>query len=153
MPRTSAARPIELSGKQAGEDVDRHDEAVRVGTGPDRQRPGPARSRRPLARSPGGRALAWGFVWAMSSWDDQKTSPLMADEIHVSNLDHDRYREIKTDATGRMTFPTLIPGAIYRIIVYNQKQKTEIEFTVEPGEAKDLGDLKILNLEQRGLRP
>ena len=62
----------------------------------------------------------------------------------------DRYRDIKTDADGRMTFPTLIPGATYRIVVVNQKEKTEIEFTVEPGEAKDLGDLKIRNLEHAG---
>ena len=74
----------------------------------------------------------------------------MADAIHASNLDVDRYRDIKTDAAGRMTFPTLIPGATYRIIVFNQKEKTEIEFTVKPGEAKDLGDLKIGNLEQAG---
>jgi hypothetical protein len=49
-----------------------------------------------------------------------------------------------------MTFPTLIPGATYRILVYNQKEKTEIEFTVEPGESKDLGDLKIGNLQSAG---
>ena len=74
----------------------------------------------------------------------------MSDAIHASNLDVDRYRDIKTDANGQVTFPTLIPGATYRIIVFNQKEKTEIQFTVEPGEAKDLGDLKIRNLEHAG---
>ena len=74
----------------------------------------------------------------------------MADAIYVANLDGDRYRDIKVDANGRMTFPTLIPGATYRVIVFNQKEKTEIEFTVGPGEAKDLGDLKIRNLEHAG---
>ena len=78
------------------------------------------------------------------------TSPLMADAIYVANLDRDRYRDLKTDTNGRMTFPTLIPGATYRIIVFNQPVKTEIEFTVKPGEAKDLGDLKIRNLEHAG---
>jgi hypothetical protein len=49
-----------------------------------------------------------------------------------------------------MTFPTLIPGATYRVSVFNQPVKTEIEFTVEPGEAKDLGDLKITKLDHAG---
>jgi hypothetical protein len=80
----------------------------------------------------------------------QKASPLAADAIHVSNLDHDRYRELKTDGNGRVTFPTLIPGATNRLFVLNQAVKTEIEFTVKPGEAKDLGELKIRNLEHAG---
>ncbi len=49
-----------------------------------------------------------------------------------------------------MTFPTLIPGATYRISVYNQPVKTQIEFTVRPGELKDLGDLKVRNLRDAG---
>ncbi len=142
---------IELSGKQAGEDVTVKmlpcgSASVRIVD--DR---GQARSRRPLARAPGGCAHAWGFLGRYSAWRrNQMTSPLQADSIYVSNLDQDRYRDLKTDANGRMTFPTLIPGATYRIIVFNQPVKTEIEFTVKPGEAKDLGDLKIRNLEHAG---
>ena len=140
---------IELSGKQAGEDVtvtmkpcgsasvrivDDQGKPVRAGRSP---------AHLEVVLSPG---ASWGDI----RFGDQKTSPLMADAIYASNLDVDRYRDIKTDANGRMTFPTLIPGATYRIIVFNQKEKTEIEFTVEPGEAKDLGDLKIRNLEHAG---
>ena len=84
---------------------------------------------------------------------DRNTSPLTSDAIHFSNLDRDRYRDLKTDADGRMTFPTLIPGATYRISVYNQPVKTQIDFTVQPGETKDLGDLKVQNLRARGVRP
>lgn len=81
---------------------------------------------------------------------DRNTSPLTSDAIHFSNLDHDRYRDLKTDADGRMTFPTLIPGATYRISVYNQPVKTQVEFTVRSGELKDLGDLKVRNLRDAG---
>ena len=143
---------VELSGKQAGEDVvvtmkpcgsasvrlvDGQGKPVRAGRSP---------AHLEVVLSPG---ASWGDI----DYDDQKTSPLMGDAIHASNLDVDRYRDIKTDAAGRMTFPTLIPGATYRIIVFNQKEKTEIEFTVKPGEAKDLGDLKIRNLRTSGVRP
>jgi beta-lactamase regulating signal transducer with metallopeptidase domain len=147
--RNQRGAAIELSGKQAGEDVvvtmkpcgsahvrfvDGQGKPVRAGRSP---------AHLEVVLSPG---ASWGDI----RFDDQKTSPLMSDAIHFSNLDVNRYRDIKTDAKGRMTFPTLIPGATYRIIVFNQKEKTEIRFTVQPGEAKDLGDLKISNLEHAG---
>jgi len=140
---------IELSGKQAGEDIT-------VKLGPcgsasvrmvdDRGKPVRA------GRSPGHLevVLTPGASWGDIFMGDEKTSPLQADAIHFSNLDQDRYRDINTDANGRMNFPTLIPGATYRILVFNQPVKTQIEFTVQPGEAKDLGDLKIRNLEHAG---
>lgn len=77
-------------------------------------------------------------------------SPLISDTVHAGNLDRKRNSEVRTDPAGRMTFPTLIPGATYRISVFNQPEKTEIEFTVKPGEAKDLGDLMITKLDQAG---
>jgi hypothetical protein len=145
--RNQRGAALELSGKQADEDVkvvirpcgtavvrivDAEGKPVRAGRSP---------AHLEVVLSPGASA-------GDMRPDERKTSPLMADAIYVANLDRERYRSIKTDATGRMTFPTLIPGATYRIIVFNQKEKTEIEFTVKPGEAKDLGDLKINNLEQ-----
>jgi beta-lactamase regulating signal transducer with metallopeptidase domain len=74
-------------------------------------------------------------------------SPVVADSIFAANLDQQRYRDLKPDADGRMTFPTLIPGASYRVEVFNQPVKTQIEFTVKPGESKDLGELVITNIE------
>jgi hypothetical protein len=139
---------VELSGKQAGEDVvvtmkpcgtasvrivDGQGKPVKAGRSP---------AHLEVVLSPG---ASWGDIRG-----DQNTSPLQADAIHASNLDVSRYREIKTDASGRLTFPTLIPGATYRIIVFNQKEKTEIEFTVKPGETKDLGDLKINDVKRAG---
>ena len=85
-----------------------------------------------------------------SAVNANRESPLMADAIMASNLDRERYNALKTDAEGRMTFPTLIPGATYRVIVFNQEVKTQIEFTVKPGEAKDLGDLTIRNPDGEG---
>ncbi len=73
----------------------------------------------------------------------KKQSPIVADSIFMANLDPQRYRDLKTDANGRMTFPTLIPGATYRVEVFNQTVKTQIEFTVKPGEVRDLGELVI----------
>jgi hypothetical protein len=141
---------IELSGKQAGEDITvtmKPCGSARVRIVNDQGKPVRA-GREPahleVVLSPG---ASWGDILPSNQ---KMTSPLMADSIHASNLDVDRYRDVKTDANGRMTFPTLIPGATYRVIVFNQKEKTEIEFTVEPGETKDLGDLKIRNLEHAG---
>jgi RNA polymerase sigma factor (sigma-70 family) len=141
---------IKLSGKQDGEDITvtmKPCGSARVRILNDQGKPVRA-GREPahleVVLSPG---ASWGDLLPSNQ---TMTSPLMADSIHASNLDVDRYRDTKTDANGRMTFPTLIPGATYRVIVFNQKEKTEIEFTVEPGEAKDLGDLKIRNLEHAG---
>jgi beta-lactamase regulating signal transducer with metallopeptidase domain len=147
--RNQRGAAVELSGKQAGEDVTVTmnpcgSASVRIVDGQGKPiRAGRSPAHLEVVLTPGASFGDIGLV-------DQKTSPLMSDAIHASNLDVERYREIKTDASGRMTFPTLIPGATYRIIVFNQKEKTEIEFTVKPGEAKDLGDLKIQNLERAG---
>jgi hypothetical protein len=140
---------IELSGKQAGADVtvtmkpcgSAHVRLVDAEGKPLRAGRSPAHLE--VVLSPG---ASWGDILP----GNQMTSPLQSDAIHAGNLDTDRYRELKTDANGRMTFPTLIPGATYRIIVFNQKEKTEIEFSVGPGETKDLGDLKIRDLRFAG---
>jgi hypothetical protein len=147
--RNQRGAAVELSGKQTGEEVTNTMEpcgSARIRIVDDQGKPVRA------GRSPAHLevVLTPGASWGDMRLGGQKTSPLMSDAIHTSNLDVDRYRDIKTDATGRMTFPTLIPGATYRLIVLNQKEKTEVEFTVKPGEAKDLGDLKIRSLERAG---
>jgi hypothetical protein len=149
--KNQRAAVIELSGKQAGEDVtvkmmpcgsarvrivDDGGKPVRAGRSP---------AHLEVVLSPG---ASWGDIPLGGA--NQMTSPLQADSIYVENLDQHRYRDLKTDADGRMLFPSLIPGATYRIIVFNQPVKTEIEFTVKPGEAKDLGDLKISKLDHAG---
>jgi hypothetical protein len=143
---------IELSGKQDGEDlavklepcgsatvrfVDEQGKPLRAGRRP---------AHLEVVLTPG----ASSADLIPGSENDEKKSPLMADAIIVDNLDSARYNGLKIDAQGRMTFPTLIPGATYRIVVFNQPVKTEIEFTVKPGEAKDLGDLVIRKVDQVG---
>jgi hypothetical protein len=65
----------------------------------------------------------------------------------VTAMDRRRYGTLRTDSEGRLTFPTLIPGAPYMMRLHdepttakNQKEK-EPEFTVRAGQTVDLGDV------------
>ena len=55
----------------------------------------------------------------------------------------------RTDAEGRITCISLIPGALYRIIdfstVNDQDKGVQVrkDFTVKPGETLDLGEILI----------
>jgi RNA polymerase sigma factor (sigma-70 family) len=69
--------------------------------------------------------------------EDKKVS---ADEDFVGNVDrHNHPNLLDTDTEGRFTFPALIPGAIYRIYSYGGQSARD--FTVQPGETLNLGDL------------
>jgi hypothetical protein len=52
-----------------------------------------------------------------------------------------------SDVQGRITFPALIPGAMYRIIDRTTSREVgpqvRKEFTVKPGEKVDLGNILI----------
>ena len=76
----------------------------------------------------------------------------------MTNVDHKHYADARqagqprgpaTDAEGRITFPNLIPGAMYRIsddsAIMDQKKGVQIrrDFTVKPGETIDVGDIVI----------
>jgi hypothetical protein len=143
---------VELSGKQAGQDLEVKLEpcgSASVRLVDDQGKPlraGRRAANLEIVLTPG--ASFADLHIAMVNRDKQ--SPLMADAIQVANLDREHYNGQTTDAQGRMAFPTLIPGATYRIIVHNQPVKTQIEFTVQPGEARDLGDLMIRNVNQAG---
>ncbi len=53
-------------------------------------------------------------------------------------------KEPTSDADGRITFPALIPGAIYRIAIRARNARPfRKDLTVKPGETIDLGDLLI----------
>jgi hypothetical protein len=143
---------VELSGKQEGQDLEVKlqpcgSATVRfVGEGGKPLRPGLRPAHLEVVLTPG----ASFADLVRGSANEERRSPLMADAIFVANLDRARYLDLKTDPEGRITFPTLIPGATYRVEVYNQPVKTLIEFTVKPGEAKDLGDLMIRNIDHAG---
>lgn len=86
-------------------------------------------------------------------------------EWSMSGLDRDRYASLQADAQGRVTFPTLIPGAPYTLRLFdrvdrlNRRPKnpeevkeyldeyvkeTEFEFSVQPGQTLDLGEITLI---------
>jgi len=79
----------------------------------------------------------------------QNTEQLFADEGPLSRIDPVNYgKPIVSDAQGRVTLPVLIPGATYRLIDRTTAQdpagpQVRKEFTVNPGETLELGDLLI----------
>ncbi len=70
---------------------------------------------------------------------------LAADADYASNVDpSQQQRWIETDDEGRVTFSNLIPGAAYRLDIYEKgRPKVLKEFTVKPGEKVDLGEFSI----------
>ncbi|MGP0065668.1 MAG: hypothetical protein ACLQGP_18950 [Isosphaeraceae bacterium] len=77
-----------------------------------------------------------------------KAGLLYADEADLTVVDPTHYeRELASDADGRITLPVLIPGATYRFTDYTTPRGADPlvrkEFTVKPGEALDLGDIRI----------
>jgi hypothetical protein len=68
-----------------------------------------------------------------------------ADEASLTNIDrHNYWDKIQTDAAGRVTFPALIPGAVYRVGRFDKDRwRLHKEFTVESGKTVDLGDIPI----------
>jgi hypothetical protein len=130
----------ELSGKQAG------GEPVTVRLQPC----GQATARlvdaqgKPLA---GHRALLWLLVPsgphpAPTDLKDLRSHNLRTHEaVWAAYLDPARYGDGSgADARGRITFPSLIPGATYRILLGPGKAR---DFTAEPGRTVTLGDLSI----------
>ena len=136
---------VEISAKQAGEDV-----LVRL------QPCGQAKARIVGA---GGKPVAKMFPQFEilgtpgphgQDWHEQSRSMLAADAAYIPNVDRIHYwKGPYTDAEGRITLPALIPGALYRISDYstvNDRDKgvqVRKDFTVQPGETLDLGNILI----------
>ena len=81
------------------------------------------------------------------SGDKADQARLAADGTFLVNVDRQHYpNELATDAEGRLTMISLIPGALYRIIEFYDVAKGSLirkDFTVRPGEMLDLGDILI----------
>jgi RNA polymerase sigma factor (sigma-70 family) len=142
---------VELSGKQAGEDV-----TIQL------QPCGQAKARfvgpdgKPVAKLP-----IWPYFHLImtpgpdhNSRSKQDQAKLAADAAFLPNVDPKHYRSqgpqsLVTDADGKITLPDLIPGAPYRIVdpstatVDDKGVQIRKDFTVKPGEALDLGDILI----------
>jgi RNA polymerase sigma factor (sigma-70 family) len=73
---------------------------------------------------------------------------LSADSARLLQVDSKHYwrpNRLVTDENGRITFPDLIPGALYRISDFSPSQGWQVrrDFTVKPGETIDLGEILI----------
>ena len=74
---------------------------------------------------------------------------LFADEAMLSLIDPINYEKAPvSDPQGRIVFPALIPGAAYRIVDATRIREgvdpqVRKEFTVQPGETLDLGEIRI----------
>jgi RNA polymerase sigma factor (sigma-70 family) len=140
--KNKAGVTVELSGKQAGEEV-----TVRLapcGAAATRLLDGEGK---PLA----GRRLGLDLVvtpgaqrFDLKAYD--RGEPI-ADEDYVANIDRLNYWEgPQTDANGRVTLPALIPGATYRIVGLDDRDHIiKCEFQVESGKTLQLPDIRWKN--------
>lgn len=84
-----------------------------------------------------------------------KDGPLFSEEAEMTQFDPLNYGDdFQSDAQGRLTFPALIPGATYRINDLTPSfgggdPVIRKEFTVQPGEVLDLGDVLIAKARGR----
>ena len=61
----------------------------------------------------------------------------------MTSLDRSRHRSLSTDEHGRVTFPTLIPGAPYKLLQIAPLYNELLDFEVGPGEKKSLGTVTV----------
>ena len=138
---------VEFSGKQAGENM-----TVRL------QPCGQAKAR---LVNPDGKPIAGIFPHFEilgtpgpdgRTKDKKEQAMLAADSSYMANVDRKHYwRGPRTDAGGRITLLSLIPGALYRITDNSNQDKGYLvrkDFTVKPGEMLDLGDILIEKPQQ-----
>jgi RNA polymerase sigma factor (sigma-70 family) len=136
---------LELSGKQAGEDI-----TVRL------EPCGQAKARfvrtdgKPVAKIFPHLEILGSTGPPLRTRNAEAEKMLAADAAYIVNLDRKHYWNGRlTDAEGRITLPDLIPGASYRITDFstvNDESKGEQirkDFTVKAGETLDLGDILI----------
>jgi len=138
---------VELSGKQAGEDV-----TVRL------QSNGRATARfvGPDGKPVAGFALGFDFQILITPGPPNLTRKRedqvkrLADAGDMVNIDPRHYLNFPpADREGRVTLPNLIPGALYRICdrstedVPDKGVQARKDFTVKPGETLDLGEILI----------
>jgi hypothetical protein len=82
----------------------------------------------------------------ISFFDSLTSEGVVAHEASMNNLDFKRYQNLSSDAQGRITFPTLIPGARFMLIVRTPNGRyvnLHNDFTVEAGKTLDLKDITV----------
>jgi hypothetical protein len=136
---------LELSGKQAGEEI-----TVRL------EPCGQAKARfvgpdgKPIANISPHFEILGSSGPPSGTRNAEAREKLAADAVYIPNLDRKHYWNGRfTDAEGRITLPDLIPGASYRISDYstvneeNKGVQIRKDFSVKPGETLELGDILI----------
>jgi hypothetical protein len=134
-----------VSGKQAGEDL-----TIRL------QQCGWATARfvgpegKPVAKHQPHFEIVVTSGPSVISRDKKEQGEFAADAALVANVDRKHYWHMPvTDAEGRITLKSLIPGALYRITdfstVGDDKRGIQVrkDFSVKPGETLDLGDILV----------
>lgn len=61
----------------------------------------------------------------------------------VENLDFEHYGPMTTDAQGWVTYPSLIPGATYRILAGEVNWPTRKQFVAQAGRTLELGEITV----------
>jgi RNA polymerase sigma factor (sigma-70 family) len=82
----------------------------------------------------------------ISFFDSLNSDKVITDVAFLSSLDPKRYEDLRTDAEGRVTWPTLIPGARIMLIVKTPQGRyvdVRKDFTVEAGKTLDLKDITV----------
>ena len=63
----------------------------------------------------------------------------------VDNIDGGRYQTLRTDAQVQLTFPSLIPGATYRVMAGEGGWVMKKEFVAEAGKTVDLSEIMVMS--------
>ncbi len=81
----------------------------------------------------------------LSSSGDARDRPDNLATTLVENIDGDRYRTLSTDDQGWITFPSLIPGATYRVMAGEGGWVVKKEFVAEAGKTVELSEITVMN--------
>jgi RNA polymerase sigma factor (sigma-70 family) len=81
-------------------------------------------------------------------WAQLANEELQSDTLLMVNVDSERYGDLRTDAEGRVTFPSVIPGATIALMTGEGLGTVKKEFTVKPGETAELPDVVMKRAEE-----
>jgi beta-lactamase regulating signal transducer with metallopeptidase domain len=62
----------------------------------------------------------------------------------VDNIDGGRYQKLRTDVQGQLTFPSLIPGATYRVMASEGGWVVKKEFVAVAGKTVNLAEIALM---------
>jgi protocatechuate 3,4-dioxygenase beta subunit len=147
-PKNGLGSAARLSGKQAGGDpvtvrLGRCGSAVVRYVGPDGAPLASPPTPLQIVVTPGAAVLVH-----QVGFDDDDQKDLEADWVNVEALGAGGHEGLRADDKGRVTFPALIPGATYRLLMpggdaerVRTKGMPTKDFTVRPGETVTLPDI------------